>query len=272
MPVSPIERRVGLAAVASLVLAVTPTRAVAAPPSDPVSSESTQPSEPKPEPESGQSTSPEVRGQTPPGGHHVPPQSTSPGASEASGANKEQPRGANQQPEVTEVEHRDVQSGGGVAGAIVDPDDPNATRAQSDLEGESLDEVSGVPDRVPRLQAAGWWTTFAAVALATSGGIFAGVAEVRQDEAERLAYSFDLLSGRTTTYGPVASEYERLLDEGHTYQWVARGLIIAGGAALVASIGLFAADAAQRRKSKRSSSARAPVRWEPGLGSLTLRF
>lgn len=248
MPASPIERRVGLAVAASLVLVVTPTRALAAPPEQPASDDGevlegtptetsiTEPSvepEPEPEPESSE-LAPE--------------------------------------PEVTEVEQRDVPSGGGVAGAIVDPDDPNATRAQSDLEGERLDSATGVPDRLPRLQAAGWWTTFTAVALATSGGIIAGVAEVRQDQAERLAYSFDLDSGRAIAYGPVASEYERLLAEGNTYQWVARGLIIAGGATLIASIGLFAADGVQRRKAKRSSAQARALRWQPSLGGFTLQF
>jgi hypothetical protein len=175
----------------------------------------------------------------------------------------------NEAPEVTEVETREVFTGGGVAGAIVDPDDPNATRAQSDLEGESLASgVDGVPDRLPKLQTAGWWMTFTAVALATSGGIFAGVAEVREDEAKRLAYSFDLSTGRTNLYGPVASEYERLLAEGHTYQWVARGLIIAGGVALVTGIALFATDGVQRRRAGRSSSARLQL----APGGLGLRF
>lgn len=173
--------------------------------------------------------------------------------------------------EVTTVERERGPSGGGVAGALVDPDDPNATRAQSDLEGESLDtDAAGVPDRLPKLQAAGWWTTFTAVALATSGGIFAGIAEVREDEAKRLAYSFDLSTGRTTNYGPVATDYERLLSDGVTYQWVARGFIIAGGVALIAGITLFAMDGVKRRKAGRSDSAR--VRLDPGAGGLRLRF
>ena len=180
-------------------------------------------------------------------------------------------------PEPSEVElgsPSEVPSGGGVAGAIVDPDDPNAGRAQSDLEGESLDgELAGVPERMPKLQAAGWWTTFSAVALATAGGVFAGVAEVREDEAERLAYSFDLLEGRSPLYGDVADDYERLLDEGNTYQWVARGLVIAGGATLVAGIALFAVDGAQRRKAARGGSSRAArVRLVPTASGLGLRF
>lgn len=248
MPASPIERCVGLAAVASLMLAM-PTQVVAAPPEQPSSEDVPQP-EPSSQPDDQAAPEPEPELDQP--------------------APEPEPEELVPEPEVTGVEHSDVPSGGGIAGAIVDPNDPNASRAQSDLEGEQLDAVAGVPDRLPRLQAAGWWTTFTAVALATSGGIVAGVAELRQDQAERMAYNFELQTGRTSLYGPVASEYEQLLDEGHTYQWVARGLIIAGGAALVASIGLFAADAVQRRKAARSTSAR--LQLQPGPGGFTLRF
>lgn len=173
------------------------------------------------------------------------------------------------QPTVTDVEQPEAPSGGGVAGAIVDPNDPNATRAQSDLEGESLDtNMEGVPERLPKLQAAGWWLTFTAVALGTTGGIFAGVAETRQDEAERIAYAFDLETGRASHYADVADEYERVLNEGQTYQWVARGFIIAGGVTLVAGIVAFSVDGVRRRK---SANAAARLRLEPGPG-LRLRF
>lgn len=177
------------------------------------------------------------------------------------------------QPTVTEVEREPAPTGGGIAGAIVDPNDPNATRAQSDLEGEKLDaKVEGVPDRLPKLQATGWWLTFSAVALATTGGIFSGVAETRQDEAERLAYTFDLETGRATLYGSVADDYERILREGQNYQWVARGFIIAGGATLIAGIAVFAVDGVRRRKAARSGDAAARVRLDPGAGGLRLRF
>ncbi len=228
-----LERRACLVALTSLALAAAPMRAPAAAPPE-------QPSE------------------------------------VAEGAAKSEPAPTEEPPdiEVGEVDQTDVPTGGGVAGAIVDPDDPNAGRAQSDLEGESLDtDVAGVPERLPKLQVAGWWTTFTAVALATTGGVFAGIAEVREDEAERLAYGFDLTTGRSTTYGPVAAEYERLLDEGNRYQWVARGFVIAGGIALVTGIALFAADGAQRRKAAlRRGSGTARVRIEPGPTALNLRF
>lgn len=251
MPAS-LERRACLVALTSLALAAAPMRApAAAPPEQPTPASEAPVEGPKPATESEPS---EV----------------------AEGAAKSEPAPTEEPPdiEVGEVDRTDVPTGGGVAGAIVDPDDPNAGRAQSDLEGESLDtDVAGVPERLPKLQVAGWWTTFTAVALATTGGVFAGIAEVREDEAERLAYGFDLTTGRSTTYGPVAAEYERLLDEGNTYQWVARGFVIAGGIALVTGIALFAADGAQRRKAAlRRGSGTARVRIEPGPTALSLRF
>lgn len=177
------------------------------------------------------------------------------------------------QPTVTEIEREPAPTGGGMAGAIVDPNDPNATRAQSDLEGEKLDtEIEGVPDRLPKLQAVGWWTTFTAVALATTGGIFSGIAETRQDEAERLAYTFDLATGRASLYGSVAEDYEQILREGQNYQWVARGFIIAGGATLIAGIAVFAVDGVRRRKAARAGDTTARLRLDPGLGGLRLRF
>lgn len=184
------------------------------------------------------------------------------------------------QPTVGEVETAPPPSGGGVAGAIVDPNDPNATRAQSDLEGESLDtDIEGLPERLPKLQAAAWWTTFGAVALATAGGVFAGVAEARQDQADRLAYGFDLDTGRAQLYGEVEDEYEQLLADGVLYQNLARGFIIAGGATLIVGIVLFSVEGARRNKAERagpntpaSDEARARVVVEPGAGGLRLRF
>ncbi|GEM_PF-3862863 len=185
------------------------------------------------------------------------------------------------QPTVTAVEAPEIIRGGGVAGAVVDPDDPNATRAQSDLEGESLDtNVAGVPERLPKLQAGGWWMTFGAVALAASGGVLSGIAETREDEAERLAYGFDLSTGSAPLYADVADEYERTLQEGNSYQRAARGLVIAGSATLLVGIGLFIADGVQRRRrrsdthdaSRLDASRRSRFVIEANASGLSLRF
>lgn len=174
-----------------------------------------------------------------------------------------------------EVEERDSPSGGGMIGAGVDADDPDAKRAQSDLEGESLeDKPDGVPERLPKLQAAGWWLVFGGVTLAAGGGVLAGIAETREDEAERLAYGFDFMTGSTTQFGPVADEWEQTLREGQAFQSAARGLIIAGGVVLLAGVGLFIADGVQRKRSRhdgRRSAAR-PFQVQPGPSGVLLRF
>ncbi|EDM77631.1 hypothetical protein PPSIR1_03063 [Plesiocystis pacifica SIR-1] len=176
--------------------------------------------------------------------------------------------------EVEEPEQDPGNRGGGVAGSIVDPDDPNASRAQSDLEGESLDDnVAGVPERLPKLQTAGWWTTFGAIALATTGGVLAGVAEAREDEAERLAFGFDIESGTSNLYADVADDYDQVLQEGRTYEAAARGLIIAGGVTLLVGVGLFIADGVQRKRGEAKPGAgEAKLQFEPGAGGLRLRF
>jgi hypothetical protein len=169
-----------------------------------------------------------------------------------------------------EVEDSESPSGGGTIGSVVDADDPDATRAKSDLEGESLeDKPEGVPERLPKLQAAGWWLVFGGVTLAASGGVLAGITETREDEAERLAYGFSLTTGASTHYGSVADEWEQTLREGQAFEAAARGLIIAGGVVLLAGVGLFIADGVQR---KRGRSERPHVRVQPGPSGLRLRF
>jgi hypothetical protein len=160
-------------------------------------------------------------------------------------------------PLVTEVEKADALEGGGVAGSVVAADDPSATQAQADLEGEALDrQASGVPDRMPRLKIAAWWTMFGAVALATGGGIFSGLAERQEDEAERLALGFDLETGKRFEYEEHADEYAEILDKGNTYQWVSRGFLIGAGVALVTSVTLFAVQAKRTKKERQRVSLR----------------
>jgi hypothetical protein len=175
-----------------------------------------------------------------------------------------------QEPEIEVEEQSGSPSGGGMIGAGVDPDDPNAKRAKSDLEGESLDDrADGVPERLPKLQAAGWWLVFGGVTLAAAGGVLAGIAETREDEAERLAYGFDFMTGLSTPYGSVADEWEQTLREGQAFESAARGLVIAGGVVVLAGIGLFIADGVQR---KRGREEHARVRVQPSASGVLLRF
>jgi hypothetical protein len=162
-----------------------------------------------------------------------------------------------EQPTVTQVEEADAPQGGGVAGSVISADDPAAKQAQTDLEGEKLDrEAEGVPARMPVLQTAGWWTMFGAVALGTAGGIFSGLAERQEDEAERLALGFDIETGSRFEYGEKADEYEAILDKGNTYQWASRGFLIGAGAVLATSIALFAVQASRSKKEKKKMALR----------------
>lgn len=169
-----------------------------------------------------------------------------------------------------EVEEGESPSGGGAIGSVVDADDPDAKRAKSDLEGESLDEgPAGVPERLPKLQAAGWWLVFGGVTLAAGGGVLAGIAETREDEAERLAYGFDIMTGAASVFGTVEDEWNQTLREGQAFETAARGLIIAGSVVVLAGVGLFIADGVQRKRSRDQAPR---VRVQPGPSGVLLRF
>lgn len=182
----------------------------------------------------------------------------------------EQPDAAPPDEVEVEIEEGDEPTGGGTIGGVVDADDPNATRAQSDLEGEGLDtDMAGVPERLPKLQAAGWWLVFGGVTLAASGGVLAGIAETREDEADRLAYGFSLATGKATEFGMVADEWDQTLREGQAFESAARGLVIGGAVVLLGGVGFFIADAVQR---KRGRTERPVVRVQPSPSGMQLRF
>lgn len=135
--------------------------------------------------------------------------------------------------------------------------------ATDQLEGAALEAQEplpeGVPERLPPLQLAGWWSTFAGVSLATAGGVFAGLAEREQNQAESLATTFNIDAGSRLLYEDVQSDYERHLKRGSAYAWTARGFLIVGGAALISGIVLFAM---HKKRSKPSTSAR--LQWRGG--------
>ncbi len=137
--------------------------------------------------------------------------------------------------------------------AVVDADDPDATRASSELEGTAIQGPlpANVPEKLPKLQAAGWWTLFGAFVLGSTGGVFAGMAEVQEDRASRLASMVDD-QGNLLKYADYSETYEGHLSRGQTYSWVARGFVIAGGAAVITAIALFAADHRRKRKGLRA--------------------
>lgn len=157
-----------------------------------------------------------------------------------------------------------VSQSAGVGGRAIASDDPEGKRARAELEGSALSDkpVDGVPDRLPPLQRGGWWSMFAAFALASTGGVFAGLAEAEEDRATRLVAAIDLETGSQSNYSDIATEYEEILSRGRRDAILARSFLAAGGVALVVGLGLFLADRVKRR----------PARVRAGLGGLQVRF
>lgn len=156
----------------------------------------------------------------------------------------------------------------GMGGRLMSADDPEARRAEAELEGTALtkDAAPEVPARLPPLQRGAWWSMFGAFALASAGGVFAGLAEVQEDKAERLAITLDTATGSQLRYTDVQGEYEDVLKVGRRDAALARGFLAVGGGFLVAGIVLFAVHAARARKSRSQTQLRAAA------GGLEVRF
>ncbi|MCA9693178.1 MAG: hypothetical protein R3A51_14390 [Nannocystaceae bacterium] len=141
-----------------------------------------------------------------------------------------------------------LDQGGGIGGSVLSADDPDAKRAQAELEGTSLTDVpEGVPDRMAPLQTAAWWTMFGTFVLGTTGALFAGLAGVEEANAERLTLIIDQ-TGSAAQYSTIQDEYETALRKGETYAWTSRGFLIGSGVALVAAITLFGLHARNKRR------------------------
>jgi hypothetical protein len=150
---------------------------------------------------------------------------------------------------------------------VIASDDPDATKATRELEGETLGSTlpAGVPERMSRLQRAAWWTMFGAIGLGATGGVFAGLVERQEDRAVRLQRTYDLDAGARPTYADVRAEYEGIVDRGEAYQATSISLLSVGAAAFVTSVVLFSVNAA---RTSRGESARAPTASGVGLGRM----
>lgn len=160
-------------------------------------------------------------------------------------------------------------------GDVVDADDPNATKATADLEGDQLEDAlpPGVPERMAPMQAAAWWTMFGAVSLGTAGGVFAGLAEREEDRAVRLSRNFNPETGSRKSFEDVEDDYDRALRRGNAYSWTSRGLLIGGGALLITSITLFAVHAKRSGAEGKGRDDRRRARLRSiGPGSLEVSF
>ncbi len=158
----------------------------------------------------------------------------------------------------------------GMGGRLVSSTDPEARRAKAELEGTSLDKTpnADVPKRLPPMQRRAWWMMFGAFALGSAGGVMAGLAEVQEDKATRLAITLDSTTGSALVYADIKDEYEHTLRVGRRDAAAAKGLVSAAGGFLVAGIVLFIVHAVQARKAAKP----APARLGLARGGLEVRF
>jgi hypothetical protein len=159
----------------------------------------------------------------------------------------------------------------GMGGRLVSATDPEARRAKAELEGTALDKNTSadVPKRLHPQQRAAWWCMFGAFALGSAAGVFAGLAEVQEDKATRLAITLDSETGSALLYADTRAEYEDILRVGRRDAAVARGLLAGAGGFLVGGIALFIVHAVKSRK-----AATKPGTARVGLarGGLEVRF
>ena len=167
-----------------------------------------------------------------------------------------------------------VSTTAGMGGRTISADDPEAKRARAELEGSSLNAdnaaLTDVPSRLPPLQRGAWWSMFGAFALASAGGVFAGLAEVQEDKAERLAITLDSSTGMQLPYADIQGEYEDILRTGRRDAAVAKGLISGGAGFLVAGVVLFIVHAVRARKADANKTDAPRVR--AARGGLEVRF
>lgn len=167
----------------------------------------------------------------------------------------------------------------GMGGRLMSTTDPEARRAKAELEGTSLakNPSADVPKRLPPQQRGAWWSMFGAFALGSAAGVFAGLAEVQEDKATRLAITLDSTTGSALVYADHKAEYEKILSVGRRDAAVARGLIAGAGGFLVAGVVLFIVHAVHTRKAEDAkrpagSPGPAPARVGLGRGGLEVRF
>lgn len=176
----------------------------------------------------------------------------------------------------------------GMGGRLMSTTDPEARRAKAELEGTSLakNPSADVPKRLPPQQRGAWWSMFGAFALGSAAGVFAGLAEVQEDKATRLAITLDSTTGSALVYADHKAEYEKILSVGRRDAAVARGLIAGAGGFLVAGVVLFIVHAVHTRKAEDAkrrvpsqlpapsapTTSPTPARVGLGRGGLEVRF
>jgi len=140
-----------------------------------------------------------------------------------------------------------------------EPADPPSPTEESDpLDALAKGQEPVIPDRLPPLQVAGWWTVLSAVVLGTTAGVLTGFAQRESDRALRLATRFDSETNAQLVYADVQDEYEEILVRGRRLDAATIAFGVLAGATAVAAITLFVVDA--HRRHRKGSRSRAHIR------------
>jgi hypothetical protein len=150
---------------------------------------------------------------------------------------------------------------------VVKPPPPKPVPEKSD-DDEEDDEA--IPQRLPPMQTAGWWTLFGGFAIGTVAGVLAGLAEREEDRAVRLSVKYDLDSGAQPQYADIQSEYENSLRKGRAEAIAAIALAVVGLGAAVAGLSVLLVGQVRDRQRKRNTPVNARVRVRGG--GLQVRF
>jgi hypothetical protein len=134
------------------------------------------------------------------------------------------------------------------------------------------DDMLQLPQRLPPMQTAGWWTLFGGFAIGTVAGVLAGLAEREEDAAVRLAARYDLDTGSQPAYADVRAEYEDTLRRGKAEANAAIALAVVGLGAAVAGITVLAVAHARERRAKRGSKPQSARHIQMRGGGFQVRF
>ena len=150
---------------------------------------------------------------------------------------------------------------------VVKPPPPKPVPAKDDDED---DDDEAIPQRLPPMQTAGWWTLFGGFAIGTVAGVLAGLAEREEDRAVRLSVKYDLDSGAQPQYADIQNEYENSLRKGRAEANAAIALAVVGLGAAVAGLSVLLVGQVRDRQRKRNAPVNARVRVRGG--GLQVRF
>lgn len=149
---------------------------------------------------------------------------------------------------------------------------PPPPKPLPDATDDTDDEEAPLPQRLPPMQTAGWWTLFGGFAIGTVAGVLAGLAEREEDRAVRLSVRYDLDTGEQPLYEEIRADYERTLRKGRAEANAAIALGVVGLGAAVAGLTVLLVAQSRDRRAKRAAPPATAKRVRVLGGGLQVRF